>query len=88
MRAEVTPAEPGPGKPATVKLFVNGVETGEGRITRTVPFAYGAEGFDVGRDDISPVSSAYRSPFPFTGRIETVTIEITKPEGVIGRAIK
>jgi arylsulfatase len=87
VRAEVTPVEPGPGKPASVKLFVNGKLTGEGRIERTVPFRYSVEPFDVGMDNVSAVSDAYKSPFPFRGRIEHVTIEV-RPEAAGGRALQ
>ena len=59
VRVEVTPVEPGPGKPATVKLFINGKQTGEGRIGRTVPFRYSVEPFDVGMDNVSAVSKEY-----------------------------
>ena len=87
VRVEVTPVEPGPGKPATVKLSVNGKQTAEGRVERTVPFRYGVEPFDVGMDNVSAVSDAYTSPFPFRGRIEQVTIDL-QPERAIGRALK
>ena len=76
VRVEVTPVEAGPGKPAAVKLFVNGKQTGEGRVEKTVPFRYSVEPFDVGMDNVSPVSDEYKSPFPFKGRIERVTIEV------------
>ncbi|HSE94506.1 MAG TPA: sulfatase/phosphatase domain-containing protein, partial [Methylomirabilota bacterium] len=76
VRVEVTPVEAGPGKPATVKLFVNGRQTGEGRVEKTVPFRYSVEPFDVGMDNVSPVSDEYKSPFTFKGRIEQVVIEV------------
>lgn len=69
------PVEPGPGKPANVKLFVNGKETGSGQIGKTVPFRYSVEPFDIGRDTVSAVSKDYQTPFAFNGRIEQVTIE-------------
>ena len=50
VRVEFTPIEPGAGKPADVKLFVNGKETANGRVARSVPFRYSVEPFDVGRD--------------------------------------
>jgi hypothetical protein len=37
VRVEFSPVESGPGKPAAVKLFVNGQETGKGRVAKTVP---------------------------------------------------
>lgn len=76
VRGDVTPVEAGPGKLATVKLFVNGKQTGEGRVDRTVPFRYSVEPFDVGMDNVSAVSEEYTAPFPFKGRIEQVTIEL------------
>lgn len=36
------------------------------------------EGFDVGSDTISPVSNKYESPFPFTGKIKRVIIDISE----------
>jgi arylsulfatase len=76
VRMELTPVEPGPGKPADVKLFVNGKETGKGRVAKTVPFRYSVEPFDIGRDTVSPVTEDYKVPFAFQGRIEHVTIEV------------
>jgi len=74
VRVELTPDAPGYGKPAAVKLFVNGQQTGAVRVERTVPLAYSAEGLDIGADNISPVSPDYKSPFPFRGTIHGVTI--------------
>ena len=76
IRVEFTPVEPGPGKPADVKMFVNGKETGSGRVGKTVPFRYSVEPFDIGRDTVSPVSKDYKVPFAFQGRIDQVTIEV------------
>jgi len=76
VRVEFTPVEPGPGKPADVKVFINGKETGSGRVGKTVPFRYSVEPFDIGRDTVSPVSKDYKVPFPFQGRIDQVTIEL------------
>lgn len=76
VRMEFTPVEPGPGKPADVKLFINGKETGSGRVEKTVPFRYSVEPFDIGRDTVSAVSKDYTVPFAFNGRIDHVTIEL------------
>jgi arylsulfatase len=78
VRVEFTPEEAGFGKPATVRLLVDGKPTGGVRVERTVPLGYGADGFDVGMDNISAVSPDYRVPFPFRGRIESVTIAVQK----------
>ena len=76
VRVEVVPVEPGVAKPATVTLFVNDKQVGQGRIARTVPQRYSVEPFDIGMDNVSPVSDDYKSPFPFKGRIGQVTIEL------------
>jgi hypothetical protein len=76
VRVELTPTEPGFGKPADVKLFIDGKKTGNGRVGKTVPMRYSVEPFDVGRDTVSPVSGDYTVPFAFQGRIEQVTIEV------------
>jgi arylsulfatase len=76
VRVEVTPSAPGPGKPADVKLLVNGRQVASGRIEKTVPFRYGVESFDVGRDTVSAVSGDYAPPFAFQGAIDRVTVEV------------
>src|SRR5262245_12784927 len=78
LRVGLTPEEEGFGKPAGVKLFVNDKETGSGRVGKTVPVAFGAEGFDVGADNVSAVSPDYRIPFAFRGTIKSVTISLKK----------
>ncbi|MGE4173775.1 MAG: arylsulfatase, partial [Methylocystis sp.] len=75
VRVEVAPTEPGPGKPANVKILVNGKETAHGVVGKTVPFRYSVEPFDIGRDTVSAVSTDYKTPFPFQGQIEQLTVE-------------
>lgn len=74
VRVEFEPEEKGYGKPAGVKLLLNGAEVGRVRVERTVPVGYSGEGMDIGADNVSAVSPDYRSPFPFGGRILGVTI--------------
>ncbi len=76
IRAEFTPVETGYGKPADVRLFVNNKEVAKGLVERTVPFRYGVEPFDVGKDTVSAVSDEYEAPFPFQGQINQVIIDI------------
>ena len=67
--------EPGPGKPADVKVFVNGKNRERPRRENgAVPLQ--REPFDIGRDTVSPVSKDYKVPYVFQGRIEQVTIEV------------
>ncbi|TKW77666.1 MAG: arylsulfatase, partial [Bradyrhizobium icense] len=58
-------------------LFVNGKSVATGRIERTQCCGFSAdEGADVGADEGTPVTEAYRVPFKFTGKIRQVTIEL------------
>ena len=77
LKCEFTPDGSNEGA-GTLKLFVNGMPAGEGKIKRTF-FRHGLEPFEVGRDSITPVSPDYKSPSAFTGTIEKITFELTKP---------
>src|SRR5215831_17460087 len=67
----------GVAKGGTVALYVNDKKVGEGRVDKTVPARFGNETFDVGMDEGSPVSEAYRSPFAYSGTIKTVTVHLS-----------
>jgi arylsulfatase len=58
--------------PVTARLVVNGKTAGESRFT-TVG---GGDTLDIGSDLVSPVSPKYTSPFSFTGKIDSVTIDL------------
>ena len=67
----------GIGKGGTGTLFVNGKKVATGRIERTQCCALSAdEGADVGADEGTPVTEAYKVPFKFTGKIAKVTIDL------------
>jgi arylsulfatase len=67
----------GPAKGGQGTLFVNGKQVATGRVERTQCCMYSAdEGTDVGADEGTPVTEAYKSPFRFTGKITTVTVEL------------
>jgi arylsulfatase A-like enzyme len=73
-------ANPGQGRgtPAKAQLFIDGRQTGEGNLPTTVPLAFGlGGGLTVGRNPASPVSHDYESPFPFTGIIHEVVIDVS-----------
>jgi arylsulfatase len=58
------------------RLFVNGKKVAAGRIGRSQGCAFSAdEGADVGADEGTPVTEAYKVLFKFTGKIAKVTIE-------------
>lgn len=66
----------GNGKGATVTLMVNDRQAAQARLEQTVPFAFSFEDtFDVGEDSASPVGD-YRAPFPFTGTIERIDLDL------------
>jgi len=67
----------GVGKGGTGTLFVNGKQVATGRIEHTTCCAFSAdEGADVGADEGTPVTEAYKVPFKFTGKIDKVTLEL------------
>ena len=67
----------GIGKGGTGTLLVNGKKVATGRIEQTQCCAFSAdEGADVGADEGTPVTEAYKVPFKFTGKINKVTIEL------------
>jgi arylsulfatase len=67
----------GVGKGGTGSLFVNGKKVATGRIDRTQCCTFSAdEGADVGADEGTPVTEAYKVPFKFSGKIGKVTIEL------------
>jgi arylsulfatase len=69
----------GTGKGGMGTLFVNGKKVASGRIDQTQCCAFsGDEGADVGSDEGTPVTEAYKVPFKFTGKIDKVTIALTE----------
>jgi arylsulfatase A-like enzyme len=67
----------GMGKGGTITLLANGKKIGTGRVEKTAGFKYSLyEGQDIGEDSGSPVDTAYTPPFPFTGKIEKVTLDL------------
>ena len=77
IRYEFAYAGDGVGKGGTGTLFVNGKKVASGRIDRTQCCAFSAdEGADVGADEGTAVTEAYKVPFKFTGKIGKVTIEL------------
>jgi arylsulfatase len=67
--AQVRPVGPG-----FAHLSINGEPAGETPIPIFGGYYY--ETFDVGSDLGTPVSTAYASPFAFTGRIDTVKVDL------------
>ena len=70
-----------PGSGGLSRLSVDGVQVGETRVERTMPFVLsGDEGVDVGRDDETPVTEDYKQGNNrFTGRILKIMVEKGAP---------
>jgi arylsulfatase len=70
-----------PGSGGTGRLSVDGASVGEVKVKKMMPFIYSAdEGVDVGIDNETPVTGAYRQgENGFTGRILKVTVEAKPP---------
>jgi arylsulfatase len=75
------------GKAATVVMTVNGTKVAEGELPKTIPGQISiTEGLDIGEDIGSPVDFTYKPPFPFTGKIDRVTVDLSGSEdGAVGR---
>jgi arylsulfatase len=69
-------------------LSVDGTPVGTIEIPRTWPIHATTGGVHCGRDGGAPVSDAYTCPFPFTGTIHRVVVELASDgeAGVEGRA--
>ncbi|QWG16930.1 arylsulfatase [Bradyrhizobium sediminis] len=67
----------GLGKGGVGTILFNGKTVATGRIDRTQCCFFSADdGTDVGADEGTPVTEAYKVPFKFTGKIGKVTIEL------------
>jgi arylsulfatase len=68
----------GQGSPGRAQLYVDGKLAGQMQLPVTVPMSLGlGEGLSVGRDEGSPVSTEYEPPFAFTGKLESVTVDVS-----------
>jgi arylsulfatase len=64
-------------KPATVTLFVNGEQVGQGPVSRTHPGQFSlSETFDVGEDTGTPVSKNYTRDNAFSGNLDKVVVAL------------
>jgi hypothetical protein len=60
--------------PGSAHLTINGEPAGDTPIAIFGGYYY--ETFDIGSDLGTPVSSNYASPFAFTGKIDTVKVDL------------
>ena len=68
----------GKGAPGVGRLLIDGKVVGEGQIPVTVPlgFSLTGGGISCGRNEGQSVTSEYKSPFSFTGKIKQVTLDV------------
>ncbi len=68
-----------PGTGGTTTLRIGKKKVGEGRFEKQIAGFFTAnESFDVGCDTVSPVSNLYETPFPFTGEIIKVMVDVSE----------
>lgn len=68
----------GKGVPAKVTLLVDGESVATGQLPYTVPIRLGQGGsMLVGKDSGSSVCPEYHAPFPFSGKLKRVIVELS-----------
>lgn len=68
----------GKGVPGRAQLYMSGKLVGETDLPYTIPLALGCgSGLTVGRNPGSSVSRLYEQPFAFTGKILSITADVT-----------
>jgi arylsulfatase len=78
----------GKGAPGRLQLYVDGELVGQSEAPHTTPLMFNPGALSCGLNPGSPILLDYTSPFPFTGTIHTVTVDvsgelITDPEAEI-----
>jgi hypothetical protein len=68
----------GKGSPGRAQLYIDKKLVGQVEMAVTTPLAFGLVGaLAVGADVGSPVTSDYKAPFPFTGKLYTVKVDVS-----------
>jgi len=68
----------GKGSPGRAQLYIDKKLVGQLEMAITTPMSYGlGGGMSVGLDTGSPVTSDYKAPFPFTGKLYKVTVDVS-----------
>ena len=68
----------GKGSPGKAQLYVDGKLVGQGDLPVTIPLSLSLTGgFQCGADSGSPVTDAYIGPFPFSGTLNSVIVDVS-----------
>jgi arylsulfatase len=68
----------GKGSPGRAQLYIDKKLVGQAEMAVTTPLSFGlGGGLAVGADVGSPVTTDYKAPFPFTGKLYTVTVDVS-----------
>jgi arylsulfatase len=67
----------GRGAAGRLQLYVDGALVAQGEAPVTIPFAINPGALACGSNPGSPVTPDYSSPFPFTGTLHSVTVDVS-----------
>ena len=68
----------GKGAPGRAQLYVDGTLVGQTEFPVTIPLSLSlAGGYQCGSDPVSPATDAYQGPFPFTGTLYNVVVDVS-----------
>ena len=67
----------GKGAPGRAQLYIDGTLVAEIDMPVTTPVAFNPGGLTCGANPGSPVSPDYKAPFRFTGKLHTITVDLT-----------
>jgi arylsulfatase len=67
----------GKGAPGRAQLYIDGNLVGQNELPVTTPVAFNPGGLTCGANPGSAVIPGYRAPFRFTGKLYTVTVDVS-----------
>ena len=67
----------GKGSPGRAQLYVDGQLIAQDEFPVTTPIGFNPGGLTCGANPGSPVTADYQAPFPFTGTLHTVTVDLS-----------
>jgi len=67
----------GKGSPGRAQLYVDGQLAGQAEFPVTTPIAFNPGGLACGHNPGSAITDDYTAPFPFTGTLHTVTVDLS-----------